>query len=145
MAIGFYRFAPSSPEGGIHNPTFVDASHLLYRSAEKNGQSALRLINLPIREQTRASRIVPFSKEQVNWVAPSIWEAHYGAPSRASIDTPDEAYPVRAQSTLFPAVLQTSRLPYADGSFLVLSCLEPTLLNGYPGQPLWDGIFACKA
>jgi len=80
----------------------------------------------------------------MNWVAPSLWEAHYGSPSRAAMDTLDEAYPVRTQSSLFPAVLQTSRLPYADGSLFGLELLGSDLTERLSWSAFtgWDFLLA---
>lgn len=106
--------ARNAPSGGLHQPVFTDASHIVYRKAKEDGQTALCLLDI----YGQLSTPVP-----VAWLSPSEWIARYAPKCSSAVDGSQSApaqharnTTLRLHPTMFPELFSTSRLPYADGS-----------------------------
>lgn len=114
--------AEDVPPGGVHQPVFTDAAHIVYRESRENGQTALCLLDI----SGRLSAPVP-----VEWLSPPEWTALYAPKASAGKDDGQPASvrntAPRLRSTLFPALFSTSRIPYANGSLVGLDIVASDL------------------
>jgi hypothetical protein len=130
--------ARQAPSGGLHQPIFTDACHIVYRKAKKDGRTALCLLDIA----GQLSTPVPIA-----WLSPTEWIARYAPESSAA---EDETQSVPAQNTrnttlrlrpsMFPELFSTSRVPYADGSrvgldFIACDLTERLAWTAFAG---WD-------
>jgi hypothetical protein len=110
------------PQGGIHQPIFIDASHIVYRESKEDGQTALCLRDI----SDQVTMPTP-----ITWLSRSEWTALY-APAPAAVETEVQSASVsnttpQSPSTLFPALFSTSRIPYADSSLIGIDIIASDL------------------
>jgi len=117
--------AKDVPSGGMHQPVFTDAAHIVYRESRTDGQTALCLLDI----SRRLSTPIP-----LEWLSLSEWIALYATKSseqgaeRPSTSTQSPQYTVsRLRPALFPELFSTSRIPYANGSIVGLSFIASDL------------------
>jgi hypothetical protein len=120
--------ARDAPQGGVHQPIFIDASHIVYRESKENGQAALCLLDISEKRQGAAVSDRFSAPIPIDWILPSEWLALYAPEIQTALPGPsDQGHPQKSRSTLFPALFSTSRIPYANGSLIGLDIIASDL------------------